>query len=138
MRSSTLRVVGGEARPRPIVSLVGASSHGPSLNLVIYKEAAESLVGALRHLGDEAPRLLVIGGAGSLEVAPGVRLVDTPEFPAMYKEESLAQCTVGLLPLRRRHLVDLRQPDSAPAAGRAHSSRRPAATGECRSSPGVR
>ncbi len=26
-------------------------------------------------------RLLVVGGAGSLEVAPGVELVDTPQFP---------------------------------------------------------
>jgi putative NADH-flavin reductase len=30
-------------------------------------------------------RYLVIGGAGSLEVAPGVQLVDTPQFPAEYK-----------------------------------------------------
>lgn len=30
-------------------------------------------------------RLLVVGGAGSLEIAPGVQLVDTPEFPAEYK-----------------------------------------------------
>jgi len=34
--------------------------------------------------------LLVVGGAGSLEVAPGVQLVDTPEFPAAYKAEALA------------------------------------------------
>lgn len=34
-------------------------------------------------------RLLVIGGAGSLEVAPGVQLVDTPNFPAAYKEGAL-------------------------------------------------
>lgn len=30
-------------------------------------------------------RLLVIGGAGSLEIAPGVQLVDSPNFPAAYK-----------------------------------------------------
>jgi hypothetical protein len=35
-------------------------------------------------------RLLVVGGAGSLEAAPGVRLVDTPEFPEPYKNEALA------------------------------------------------
>ena len=35
-------------------------------------------------------RLLVIGGAGSLEAAPGIRLVDTPEFPEEYKPEALA------------------------------------------------
>lgn len=30
-------------------------------------------------------RLLMVGGAGSLEVAPGVQLVDTPDFPAKWK-----------------------------------------------------
>lgn len=33
-------------------------------------------------------RLLVVGGAGALEV-DGVRLVDTPEFPEAYKAEAL-------------------------------------------------
>jgi putative NADH-flavin reductase len=33
-------------------------------------------------------RYLVVGGAGSLEVAPGVRLVTTPTFPAQYKAEA--------------------------------------------------
>ena len=35
-------------------------------------------------------RLLVVGGAGSLFVAPGVQLVDTPNFPAEYKPGALA------------------------------------------------
>jgi putative NADH-flavin reductase len=35
-------------------------------------------------------RYLIVGGAGSLEVAPGVRLIDTPEFPAIYKAEATA------------------------------------------------
>jgi putative NADH-flavin reductase len=38
----------------------------------------------------DVPRLLVVGGAGSLEVAPAKALVDTPEFPAAYKTEALA------------------------------------------------
>jgi len=33
-------------------------------------------------------RYLVVGGAGSLEVAPGVKLIDTPEFPEIYKAEA--------------------------------------------------
>ena len=33
-------------------------------------------------------RLLWVGGAGSLFVAPGVQLVDTAEFPAAYKTEA--------------------------------------------------
>jgi putative NADH-flavin reductase len=44
------------------------------------------LIEAVRASG--AKRYLVMGGAGSLEVAPGVRLIDTPEFPAMYKDEA--------------------------------------------------
>ncbi|WP_342243815.1 NAD(P)-dependent oxidoreductase [Pseudomonas sp. OTU5201] len=31
-------------------------------------------------------RLLVVGGAGSLYVAPNLQLIDTPDFPAAYKE----------------------------------------------------
>jgi putative NADH-flavin reductase len=35
-------------------------------------------------------RLIIIGGAGSLEVASGLQLVDTPNFPQEYKTTSLA------------------------------------------------
>ncbi len=35
-------------------------------------------------------RLLVVGGAGSLRVAPGVDFIDTPGFPAEYKAEAQA------------------------------------------------
>jgi len=34
------------------------------------------------------PRLLVVGGAASLYVAPGVQLIDTPTFPEIYKAEA--------------------------------------------------
>ena len=44
---------------------------------------AETLLAALKTAG--VPRLLVTGGAASLEVAPGVRLIDTPEFPEEWK-----------------------------------------------------
>ncbi|WP_321405993.1 NAD(P)-dependent oxidoreductase [Tolumonas auensis] len=37
----------------------------------------------------KVPSLLVVGGAGSLEIAPGVQLVDTPQFPAEWKEGAL-------------------------------------------------
>ena len=40
------------------------------------------------------PRLLVVGGAGSLEVAPGLQLVDAPDFPAAYKPPALAHRAV--------------------------------------------
>jgi len=47
----------------------------------------DTLIAAVRASG--VKRYLVVGGAGSLEVAPGKRLVDTPEFPAIYKAEAL-------------------------------------------------
>jgi hypothetical protein len=33
----------------------------------------------------------VVGGAGSLQVGPDQRLLDTPEFPAQFREEASAQ-----------------------------------------------
>jgi putative NADH-flavin reductase len=48
-----------------------------------YVRGIRSIVTAARKAG--VARLLVVGGAGSLEVAPGVQLLDTPEFPAAYK-----------------------------------------------------
>lgn len=51
--------------------------------------AATNLLATMPEAG--VSRLLWVGGAGSLEVAPGVRLVDTPQFPALYKEEALGQ-----------------------------------------------
>lgn len=47
---------------------------------------AEALLGAVKQSG--VKRYLVVGGAGSLEVAPGVKLFDTPEFPAVYLDEA--------------------------------------------------
>ncbi len=44
------------------------------------------LIGAISD--SKVGRYLVVGGAGSLEVAPGVRLVTTPGFPAQYKAEA--------------------------------------------------
>jgi putative NADH-flavin reductase len=46
----------------------------------------QKLIGAAKASG--VGRYLVVGGAGSLEVAPGVRLVTTPAFPAQYKAEA--------------------------------------------------
>ena len=44
---------------------------------------AATILQALKTAG--VPRLLVTGGASSLEVAPGVKLIDTPEFPEEWK-----------------------------------------------------
>jgi putative NADH-flavin reductase len=49
---------------------------------------AEKLIAAVRASG--VKRYFVVGGAGSLEVAPGLRLIDTPQFPDAYKAEAAA------------------------------------------------
>lgn len=46
------------------------------------------LIAAARE--SKVGRYLVVGGAGSLEVSPGVRLVTTPSFPVAYKAEAEA------------------------------------------------
>ncbi len=48
---------------------------------------AATLLAALKRAS--VRRLLVTGGAASLEVAPGVRLIDTPNFPAAWKPIAL-------------------------------------------------
>jgi putative NADH-flavin reductase len=53
-----------------------------------YLEGGRSILAGVKKAG--VKRLLVVGGAGSLEVAPGVQLLDTPEFPAQFKAGSLA------------------------------------------------
>ena len=49
-----------------------------------YLRGMRSIIAATRASG--VPRLLVVGGAASLEVAPGVQLLDTAEFPAQWRE----------------------------------------------------
>jgi uncharacterized protein len=49
---------------------------------------ANALINAVKRSG--VKRLLVVGGAGSLEVAPGKALVDSPGFPDAYKAEATA------------------------------------------------
>ncbi|CAB5279914.1 NAD(P)H-binding protein [Burkholderia multivorans] len=68
---------------------VVASAYGPkqddAANVVT---AVKALVEGARRAG--LKRVVVVGGAGSLEVAPGKQLVDTEGFPAEYKAVALA------------------------------------------------
>lgn len=48
-----------------------------------HLRASRAIVAGTKHAGID--RLVVIGGAGSLFVAPGVQLVDTDTFPAEWK-----------------------------------------------------
>ncbi len=62
----------------------------------------ENFAGILEQfaLDTRGTRLVVVGGAGSLLAAPGVRLVDTPEFPEIYRTEALATAE-GLYALQK-------------------------------------
>jgi putative NADH-flavin reductase len=51
-------------------------------------KGARSIINGVKKAG--VKRLLFVGGAGSLEVKPGVQSVDLPEFPAEYKQGALA------------------------------------------------
>lgn len=51
--------------------------------LAYYLRGIRSIIAAAKAAG--VPRLLVVGGAGSLNVAPGKQLIDTPEFPENWK-----------------------------------------------------
>lgn len=64
-----------------VVAAIGPSRTGPDEGR--YLRSLEALA---QTLGET--RLVVVGGAGTLQV-DGVRLVDSPDFPAEYKAESL-------------------------------------------------
>lgn len=71
-----------------ILSTVGPNNAGGQSTDVIIQAAHAIIAGA--RLAD-VKRVIVLGGAGSLEVAQGVRAVDTPEFPDLWKANALAQ-----------------------------------------------
>jgi putative NADH-flavin reductase len=63
------------------------AGHGVAISSVHFLASDPlKLIGAARD--SKVGRYLVVGGAGSLEVAPGVRLVTTPGFPVAYKAEA--------------------------------------------------
>lgn len=53
-----------------------------------FIKGSESIQQATKQAGIK--RFLIVGGAGSLEVKPGVQLVDTPEFPTEWKKGASA------------------------------------------------
>lgn len=54
----------------------------------LFLQGSRAVIEGVKRSG--VKRLLVVGGAGSLYVAPGAQLVDTPEFPAEWKQGALA------------------------------------------------
>jgi hypothetical protein len=65
-------------------------------------DAVRSLITGLTEAGVQ--RVIVVGGAGSLEVAPGVQLIDAPDFPDAWKAIALAHRDV--LPVLRQADLD--------------------------------
>ena len=64
--------------------------------------ATHALVDGLSEAG--VRRLIVVGGAGSLEAAPGVALVDAPGFPEAYRDIAMAHRDI--LPILREASLD--------------------------------
>lgn len=65
------------------------SAYGPAHgNESTMTSVTQSLIDAVKQAG--VKRLLIVGGAGSLEVAPGLKLVNAPNFPEAWKAVALA------------------------------------------------
>jgi putative NADH-flavin reductase len=70
-----------------VVNATGPTNNAPEL-MPMVADSARAMIEGLKKAG--VSRLLIVGGAGSLEVAPGLQLVDAPTFPAEYKAIALA------------------------------------------------
>ncbi|HVJ32051.1 MAG TPA: NAD(P)-dependent oxidoreductase [Terriglobia bacterium] len=63
------------------------AGHDAVISAVHFLQSdAARLIGAVKQAG--VKRYLVVGGAGSLKIAPDKDLIDSPHFPAEYKEEA--------------------------------------------------
>lgn len=96
LRHERLTVTSGDARDADAVARLAAghdivaSAVGPSggEDRAMLSEAAHALIAGTKQAG--APRLIVVGGAGSLEVAPGELLLDSPTFNPAWRPGALA------------------------------------------------
>jgi len=70
-------------------AVASAIGPGPSGDPGIITAAASALVTALTESGPK--RLISVGGAGTLEIHPGVQRLDTPDYPEAYRSSGYAQ-----------------------------------------------
>jgi putative NADH-flavin reductase len=70
-----------------VISAYNPGWHNPRI-YDEFLEGSQAIQNGVKKAG--VKRLLVVGGAGSLEIAPGVQLVDTSQFPAEYKAGATA------------------------------------------------
>jgi uncharacterized protein len=68
-----------------VISAVGPR---PGEDPKMVPQAATALIEGVKQAS--VARLLIVGGAGSLEVEPGVQLLDTPQFPREWKGIAIA------------------------------------------------
>ena len=69
-----------------VITAIGGRAKG---NHEIVTNTAKLLLAELPK--SDVQRMIWVGGAGSLEVSPGVTLDSLPSFPAEYKDEAIAQ-----------------------------------------------
>ena len=70
-----------------VISVRGIVGKPKKPENAIQRIAVENVTNVLRDMGDAAPRLIHVGGAGSLEVEPGVRYAD--KIPKVLLPKSL-------------------------------------------------
>lgn len=80
---------GDASDPEALAALIAGSD--AVISALHFDISAETLLSAIRKAG--VPRLLVTGGAASLEVAPGQRLIDSPDFPEEWKPFAMGGIT---------------------------------------------
>jgi uncharacterized protein len=81
-----------------------ADNTGQLVDVTRREIAAVQQVSQQAGSPEHAPRLIVVGGAASLEVAPGVTLLSTKDFPAEWKP--IAQAHEKALELLRASSID--------------------------------
>ena len=88
-RGHAVTGIASHIRPddRPGLTVVEADATKPA-SLAPHLMGHDAVISAVKTAG--VKRLLVVGGAGSLEVAPGKALVDTDGFPEAFKAEANA------------------------------------------------
>jgi len=74
------------ARHDAVVNAIGPGQNGDAS---VIAAAARALIAGLSGAGPR--RLLAVGGAGTLEIRPGVQRLDTPDYPEVYRPSGYAQ-----------------------------------------------
>ena len=85
---ASVRPVSGDVQNENVLAAVLGGHDAVIHSVKFLSTNASKIIAATKAA--KVPRLLVVGGAGSLEVSPGLTLANTPDFPAEYKPETLA------------------------------------------------